>query len=111
MAQRNWWKIGFFTMAAACLAVIAIGTYMLLDAGVTITYMQQGYADANRDLSAMSSLVDHSFVGVAKTEMIPLLQKAYPGDLVKDEGQQVMAGQLTFQFDEAGKFVRILHPQ
>jgi hypothetical protein len=109
--MTNWWKVGFFCAMTAAVVVAAIGAYMVLDQAVTIDYMRVGYKDTEKDLAAMSTLVDHRYVGMTKTEMLPLLQRAYAGELVKDEGSTVLAGQFTFQFDEAGKFVRILHPQ
>jgi hypothetical protein len=62
----------------ATLAAVAIGAYMVLDQAVTIDYMRVGYTDTEKDLAAMSALVDRAYVGMPKVELLPLLHKAYP---------------------------------
>ena len=49
----NKWKIGFWICFTTLLLTIGLGLYAILDQGVTLTYMKEGYGDTKSDLEQL----------------------------------------------------------
>lgn len=56
----NKWKIGFWICFTTLLLTIGLGLYAILDQGVTLTYMKEGYGDTKSDLEQLIKIINHT---------------------------------------------------
>ncbi len=54
----NKWKIGFWICFTTLLLTIGLGLYAILDQGVTLTYMREGYGDTKSDLEQLIKIIN-----------------------------------------------------
>lgn len=54
----NKWKIGFWICLTTLLLTIGLGLYTILDQGVTLTYMKEGYGDTKSDLEQLVKIIN-----------------------------------------------------
>ena len=54
----NKWKIGFWICLTTLLLTIGLGLYAILDQGVTLTYMKEGYGDTKSDLEQLVKIIN-----------------------------------------------------
>lgn len=54
----NKWKIGFWFCLTTLLLTIGLGLYAILDQGVTLTYMKEGYGDTKSDLEQLIKIIN-----------------------------------------------------
>ena len=54
----NKWKIGFWICLTTLLLTVGLGLYAILDQGVTLTYMKEGYADTKSDLDRLVKIIN-----------------------------------------------------
>lgn len=55
---KNRWKKAFWVSFILLLSVSALGLYSIIDQGVTITYMKEGYTSTENDLSTVIQIVN-----------------------------------------------------
>ena len=56
----NKWKIAFWVCLTLLLLVTAFSTYCIIDQGVTLTYMKEGYTDTENDLDNISKIINET---------------------------------------------------
>jgi hypothetical protein len=56
----NKWKIGFWICLTTLLLTIGLGLYAILDQGVTLTYMKEGYGDTESDLEQLVKIINNT---------------------------------------------------
>jgi hypothetical protein len=54
----NKWKIGFWICLTTLLLTVGLGLYAILDQGVTLTYMKEGYTDTESDLNQLIKIIN-----------------------------------------------------
>lgn len=54
----NKWKIGFWICFTTLLLTVGLGLYAILDQGVTLTYMKEGYEDTKSDLDYLIKIIN-----------------------------------------------------
>ena len=54
----NKWKIAFWICLIVLIATGLFGLYSIIDQGVTITYMKEGYTDTEKDLKTLMELIN-----------------------------------------------------
>lgn len=54
----NKWKIRFSICLTTLLLTVVLGLYALLDQGVTLSYMKEGYADTKSDLNQLVKIIN-----------------------------------------------------
>ena len=55
---KNKWRLAFWISILTLLIVTAIGLYSIIDQGVTITYMRDGYTNTENDLNSLVELIN-----------------------------------------------------
>ena len=55
---KNKWKVAFWICFILLLTVSAFGVYSIIDQGVTITYMKDGYTSTENDLNTLIQIVN-----------------------------------------------------
>ena len=55
--MKNNWKIAFWICLIAFLMTGLFGLYSIIDQGVTITYMKEGYSDTESDLETLITII------------------------------------------------------
>src|SRR5688572_2848562 len=58
--KMNKWKIAFFVCLTILLLVTAFGIYSIIDQGVSLAYMEQGYSDTENDLQSLTKLINET---------------------------------------------------
>jgi len=71
----NKWKLAFWICLILLLLVSAISLYSVIDQGVTITYMRDGYENTENDLNTISRIINET--NRSKTQIKNLLEKSY----------------------------------
>lgn len=56
----NKWKIAFWITLTLLIVVTVFSFYEILDQGVTITYMKEGYSDTENDLEYLSKILNET---------------------------------------------------
>ena len=56
--MRNKWKIAFWFCLLLFIITGVIGLYSIIDQGVTITYMRDGYSDTEADLETLIEIIE-----------------------------------------------------
>ena len=57
---KNKWRLAFWISILTLLVVTAIGLYSIIDQGVTITYMKDGYTNTENDLNSLVELINET---------------------------------------------------
>jgi len=69
----NKWKIAFWITLTLLILVTAFSFYEILDQGVTITYMKDGYSDTENDLEYLSKILNET--DLSKAEIREVMKK------------------------------------
>lgn len=56
----NKWKIAFWITLSVLVFVTVLSFYEILDQGVTITYMKQGYTDTENDFDYLLKIINET---------------------------------------------------
>ncbi len=57
---KNKWQLAFWISILTLLIVTVIGLYSIIDQGVTITYMRDGYTNTENDLNSLVELINET---------------------------------------------------
>ncbi len=68
------WKFAFWICLTLLIIISVISIYSILDQGVTITYLKDGYDDTEKDLKTVSSIISET--DLSKTEIKKLIEKS-----------------------------------
>lgn len=68
----NKWKIAFWICLTLLVLVTAFSFYSILDQGVTITYMKDGYVNTENDLKTLSKIINET--DLSKTQIKRFLE-------------------------------------
>jgi hypothetical protein len=101
----NKWKWAFGALLTVTLGLGLWLTYRLLDQGVTITYMSEGYTQTEKSLDLLLDILPKLSVGLQKKDLIFLIRQQDPKSFVVDKAAEVSVDQLIFRFDERGRLV------
>jgi hypothetical protein len=55
--MKNKWRTAFWTLLTVFVLTTILLLYSVLDQGVTITYMREGYRDTEHDLEQVSQII------------------------------------------------------
>jgi hypothetical protein len=56
--MKNKWKVAFWICFILLILVSVFGVYSIIDQGVTITYMKDGYTSTENDLNTLIQIVN-----------------------------------------------------
>lgn len=57
---KNKWRLAFWISILTLLIVTVIGLYSIIDQGVTITYMRDGYTNTENDLNSLVEIINET---------------------------------------------------
>ena len=57
---KNKWRLAFWISILTLLVVIVFGLYSIIDQGVTITYMKDGYTNTENDLNSLVEIINET---------------------------------------------------
>lgn len=69
--KTNKWKVAFWICLLLLLLVSTFSIYSIIDQGVTITYMKEGYTSTENDLNTLIQIVNSN--KLSKKEIIDVL--------------------------------------
>jgi uncharacterized protein YpmS len=98
------WKWAFFISIAVFVTVIVFMGYGLLDQGITITYMSDGYERTENDLNRLAEIFPKNY---NKKDILYLLRKNNPDAFIVEDECAVQINGLRFEFDQNGKLKNI----
>jgi phosphoglycerate-specific signal transduction histidine kinase len=58
--NKNKWRLAFWISILILLVVSVIGLYSVMDQGVTITYMKDGYTNTENDLNSLVEIINET---------------------------------------------------
>lgn len=103
-ASRQW-RIAFFSLLAGALLGIGVLLYGIVDQGITITYMSEGYAQTKQDLSVLAAAFPRD--GYNKKDIVTILREQNPDAFIVETECTVELNGLRFEFDDQGSLVGI----
>ena len=62
----NKWKIAFWKCLIVLIAITGLSIYSIINQGVTITYMKEGYADTESDLDNLAKFISQTDMSKAQ---------------------------------------------
>src|SRR5262245_34702242 len=107
--KRNPYKVAFFIQLVVLLGVSAFLLYSVIDQGVSLTYMSQGYEETQKDLKVLMSLLPPAAKELDRKDLVFLLRKNQPDALIVEEPTRVSIGFLEFEFSAQGTLQRVRH--
>lgn len=66
---KNKWRLAFWISILTLLVVIVIGLYSIIDQGVTITYMKDGYTNTENDLNSLVEIINETNLTKSEIEI------------------------------------------
>lgn len=70
---KNKWKLAFWFCFFVLISITFFSAYCIVDQGVTITHMSEGYEDTENDLIALSIILNET--DLSKTQIEKVLNK------------------------------------
>lgn len=64
------WKIAFWIVLTLLVLVTVFSFYEIIDQGVTITYMKDGYSDTESDLNTLIELINETDLSKKEVESV-----------------------------------------
>jgi hypothetical protein len=99
MKINNKWKVAFWLLFVIWIATSTFLVYQILDQGVTLTYLREGYEDTEHDLEQLSDVIEGKLTKQDFKEII----KRYPDGIENELG----LNRINIVFDTAGKVKKV----
>ena len=93
----NKWKIGFWICFVTLIATLGLGLYSVIDQGVSLTYMRQGYEETENDLKGLMKIINQT--DLTKKEVTDLLTSDKEVGFVHVDGDKITLGRTTLTFE------------
>jgi len=100
------WRIATLLLVVACAGLVVL----MFNQSITLTYMQVGYEDTNRDLEVLRKLAPQLKRGLTQKDVLVLLREQNPSGFIVQDENTVSFGQLRFVFDKSGQLTEVQHP-
>lgn len=65
---KNKWRLAFWISILTLLVVIVFGLCSIIDQGVTITYMKDGYTNTENDLNSLVEIINETSLTKSEIE-------------------------------------------
>ena len=98
--QSSKWRLAFFISTGISLPVIAFLLYGIIDQGVTITYMSEGYEQTKKDLEVLASAFPLDRYN--KKDIVTVLRRKNPDAFIVETVCTVQLAGIRFDFDKSG---------
>jgi hypothetical protein len=98
--QSSKWRLAFFISTGISLPVIAFLLYGIIDQGVTITYMSEGYDQTKKDLEVLSSVFPLDRYN--KKDIVTILRRKNPDAFIVETACAVKLAGISFEFNKNG---------
>ena len=92
----NGWKVAFWICFSLLIGVCGFSMYTVLDQGVTITYMREGYEDTEADLNVLMELVNTT--DLSKEQVKAALQKHHLVEYMEFSSDSVAMDRIILTF-------------
>jgi len=99
------WQLAFFAALAIGVGTIALLAYSILDQGVTLTHMSEGYSRSEKDLKMLGDAFPRD--RYTKKDIVVVLRKLEPKGLIVQTKCAVQLNGLRFEFDRSGRLVNV----
>jgi len=96
--MKNNWKIAFWICLLLFVITSILGLYSVIDQGVTLTYMKEGYADTKADLESMSKIVQYTHP--SKEEIETILENHRLYEFMNFESDTIALERILLIFDK-----------
>lgn len=101
----NKWKWAFLGSVVISGPVIVFLLYTILDQGLTITYMTEGYQDTEQSLQRLATIFPKETL--TKKDIVYLLRKTNPEAFIVENECTVQLRGLRFKFNNDDKLINI----
>lgn len=99
------WRVAFFATLVVGVGSIAFLAYMVLDQGVTVTHMSEGYSRTEKDLKTLGDAFPRDRYN--KKDILVVLRKLDPDGFIVETKCAVQLNGLRFEFDNRGRLVKV----
>jgi hypothetical protein len=100
------WKIAFGICLTMLLLVTGFSIYYIVDQGVTLTYIREGYKDTENDLNNLSRIINET--DLSKTEIKKVLAKHQLFETMDFDKDTVSLDRVMLIFKDA-KCIKIIN--
>jgi hypothetical protein len=99
------WRQAFAAAVAIAVGIIAFLAYSVVDQGVTITHLSEGYSRSENDLKVLADAFPRDRYN--KKDVVAVLRKSDPKGFIVETKCAVQLNGLRFEFDSAGRLVNV----
>ncbi len=95
--MMNKWKIAFFTCLTLFITLFVCSAYMIIDQGVSYTYLSDTLSRKDQDLKLLADIYPKN---TSKKDLVFLLRQARPDDVIVDKDNLVHIDDISFEFSD-----------
>ena len=92
----NKWKISFWVCFATLIFVSVSMLYLIIDQGVSLTYIKEGYSDTEEDLSSLTKIINET--DLSKEQIRASLTGRKDFELLDFKSDSVSLNRITLSF-------------
>jgi hypothetical protein len=101
------WRTAFFVILALYTITVAVAAYLLLDAGITLTYRDDQARYDRQDMVTLTKLGPALIRGSTQRDVLSLLREQDSAALISSAPGRIEVGGLLFEFGPDGHLARI----
>ncbi|MFL0803861.1 MAG: hypothetical protein K6L81_09085 [Agarilytica sp.] len=94
----NKWKIAFFICLPLTVLSLLFSFYVVIDNGVSYTYLEVSYDDQVRANEVLGDLIVQGGQQYSQQDFLHLLRQAYPEAFIVEEGTVIRMDSNIFEF-------------
>ena len=96
----NKWKIAFFVCLPLTVLSLLFSFYVVIDNGVSYTYLEVSYNDQVRANEVLGDLIVRGGQQYSQKDFLHLLRQAYPEGFIVEEGAVIKMASNVFEFQD-----------
>lgn len=94
--KMNKWKISFFVCLGTLISIVVFEAYIIIDQAVSLSYLETGYSDTAKDLSAIIEIINST--DFSKAEIKRSLENGRSHIILHFEGDTVSLNKVSIIF-------------
>lgn len=93
------WKVLFFTTLFVLFTSNLFWLYVVIEQGVSYTYLNQSYQDTNHTIDHLSKLIVKGSAQYSQSDILHLLRQTEPNMLISESDNTITTEFATFTFN------------
>ena len=95
--MKNKWKIAFFTCLTLLITLFVCSAYMIIDQGVSYSYLSDTLYRKDQDLKLMADIYPKN---TSQKDLVFILRQARPDGIIVEKDKLVHINEISFEFSD-----------